>query len=105
MTGHILVDTTELINAASAFGDAGKQIKNHTQAMTDVVTSLAGEVWSGDAADAYKKKFNELQDDINKMIKMIDEHVTDLNAMAREYDAANKKAVEISNSLSGDVII
>jgi WXG100 family type VII secretion target len=105
MTGTIKVNTTKLISTANSFNSTGKQIKNITTQMTSTVNSLSGSVWSGDAANAYKKKFQQLQDDINRMINMINEHVTDLNKMADEYKNTDDKSINIANALSGDVIV
>lgn len=105
MTGIIKVDTSKLTSTANSFNATGNQIKNITTQMTNMINALSGTVWSGDAATAYKKKFSELQDDINRMIKMINEHVTDLNAMAREYESAEAANISTANALSGDVII
>lgn len=105
MTGTIKVTSTKLTSTANTLNSTGKQIKSITTQMTSMINSLSGSVWSGDASSAYKKKFNELQDDINRMSKMIDEHVTDLTAMAKEYEKAESANVTLANSLSGDVII
>lgn len=105
MTGTIKVDTAKLTSTANTLNSTGNQIKSITTQMTSMVNSLSGNVWSGDAANTYKKKFNELQDDINKMIKMVNEHVTDLNAMAREFEKAEKANITAAKALSGDVII
>ena len=105
MTGTLKVNTAKLTSTANNFKSIGNQIKSATTQMTNTVNSLSGSIWSGDAANAYKKKFNELQDDINKMIKMINEHVDDLNAMAREYEKAEAANINAANALSGDVIV
>lgn len=105
MTGTIKVSTAELTKAAGSFQEAGNQVKNLTTEMTTLVNELTGAVWSGDAATAYKNKFSELQDDINRMIGMITEHVNDLTAMAREFERVEDVNINLANSLSGDVII
>lgn len=105
MTGTLKVEAAKLTSTATSFQSTGNQIKNLTTQMTTLVTSLSGEVWSGDAATAYKNKFNGLQDDINRMIGMVNEHVTDLQAMAQEYTQAENANVAAANALSSDVII
>lgn len=105
MTGTIKVTTSKLTSTANSFNATGNQIKSITNQMTSMVNSLSGSVWSGDAANAYKKKFQQLQDDINKMIKMVNEHVTDLNEMAREYEKAETTNINTANALAGDVIV
>lgn len=105
MTGTIKVDPRKLKSTATAFNATGNQVKNITNQMTSIVNSLSGAVWSGDAANKYKKKFGQLENDIAKMIKMINEHVEDLNEMANEYIIAEKANENAGNSLSGNVIV
>ena len=105
MTGTLKVSTQKLISTANQFQGHGNQIKHITQQMTATVNSLSGHIWNGDAANAYKKKFASLQDDINRMVKMINEHVTDLNAMAQQYNTVEQANINLGNSLSGDVIV
>lgn len=104
MTGIIKVSTAKLTSTASSFSSTGSEVKSLTNQMTTLVNALSGSIWSGDAANAYKRKFSQLQDDINRMISMINEHVTDLQAMAREYEKAEAANISASNALSGDVI-
>lgn len=105
MTGTLKVSTSKLVSTANSFNSTGNQVKNLTNQMTSTVNALSGSVWSGDAANAYKRKFSQLQDDINRMISMINEHVNDLKAMAQQYEKAEAANIGRSNSLSGDVII
>ncbi|KAI4451792.1 hypothetical protein C823_006352 [Eubacterium plexicaudatum ASF492] len=104
MTGTLKVSTAKLRSTASNFQSTGQHIQRMTSAMTNIVNQLSGRVWSGEAADAYKRKFGQLQDDINRMVKMINEHVTDLNAMAGEYERAENANKNMINSLKDDII-
>lgn len=104
MTGTFKVDTSKLVSTANSLDTTGNQIKNITTQMTTLVNDLSGAIWTSDAATAYKKKFGELQDDINRMVKMVSEHVTDLNDMAKEYERAEEANVSLANALAGDVI-
>jgi WXG100 family type VII secretion target len=105
MNGIIKVETSKLTSTANQFNATGNNIKSITSNMTSIVNSLSGAIWTGNASTAYKKKFNDLQDDINRIIKMVNEHVEDLNQMAKEYDAAEQTNISVANSLSGDVIV
>ncbi|MDE6957729.1 MAG: WXG100 family type VII secretion target [Lachnospiraceae bacterium] len=105
MTGTLKVSTGELTKTATSFQSAGSNIKSMTSQMTSTVKSLTGNVWSGDAASAYLKKFDGLQDDINRMIAMINEHVKDLQEMAREYEKAETANLSAANALTSDVIV
>lgn len=104
MTGILKVDTAKLTSTADSFQGTGNDIKALTDSMMDTVRQLTGEVWSGDAATAYVTKFNNLQDDITRMIGMVNEHVEDLKAMARGYEQAEQANQDLANALRDDVI-
>ena len=91
MPDIIKVSTSKLTSTANSFQATGNQIKSITNQMTTLVNSLNGSVWSDEAA--------------SRMIKMVNEHVTDLNEMAREYEKTQTANTNLANSLSGDVII
>lgn len=104
MDGIIRVTPAELKSASGNLKGIGDEIKNLTSTMTQTVSSISGQVWSGEAANAYKNKFSGLQNDINKMMNMINEHVQDLNDMATQYETAENANVQASNSLHADFI-
>ncbi len=104
MVGTLKVEPARLKSTANSFQSTGQHIQRMTQSMTGIVNQLSGCVWSGEAADAYKRKFGQLQDDINRMVKMINEHVTDLNQMAAEYERTENANKDLVNSLKDDVI-
>lgn len=104
MEGIIKVAPEQLLSTSTEFAGKGTTVGNLTSQMTDLVVGLSS-VWEGEAANAYVGKFRQLDDDIQKMIRMIEEHSTDLSEMAQAYiDAENANADEIA-TLSGDVII
>lgn len=104
MEGIIKVTPEQLQNTSNEFAGKGTTVGNLTSQMTDLVVGLSS-VWEGEAASAYVAKFRQLDDDIQKMIRMIQEHSTDLNEMAQAYiDAENANADAIA-TLSGDVIV
>lgn len=91
MNGTLKVTPEKLIAAASQFNTSANVVKGLTSQMTGIVDGLSS-VWSGEAANAYKTKFHQLDDDISRMIKMIQEHVTDLQNMANVYKQAETAA-------------
>lgn len=101
----IKVDTAKLRSTAAQFQSTGKQIRSLTNNMTSTVHALSGQIWTGDAATKYKTQFDKLQDDIMRMIKMIDEHVADLQDMAAQYESAEAASESAAAALSGDVIV
>ena len=105
MAGILRVTPEKLQSTASSFEGQASQVQSLTQQMTSVVTSLSGQIWSGEAATAYVNKFNGLQDDMDRIYKMIQEHSTDLIQIAQQYMTAERSNTELANSLSADVIV
>lgn len=104
MEGIIKVTPEQLQSTSTEFAAKGQTIGTLTTQMTDLVVGLSS-VWEGEAATAYVNKFRQLDDDIQKMIRMVQEHSDDLNEMAKVYiDSEIANSEEIEN-LSGDVII
>lgn len=103
MEGIIKVDPQKLISTSEEFGTTGGQVKTITDNMMSIIDSLKS-IWEGDAATAYNTKFHQLDDDMQRMYSMIQEHVKDLNEMAQQYITAENANIDTGNSLAGDVI-
>lgn len=104
MEGILKVSPEQLTSTAQEFGSYGTSIRNITTEMTSIVTGLSS-VWAGEDATAYIAKFNGLQDDIERIHAMIQEHATDLNEMAKTYSGAMTGNITEIEGLSSDVII
>ena len=74
MEGIIKVEPQKLISTAEEFGTTGGQIRTLTEQMVSTVDSLKA-TWEGEASAAYSTKFHQLEDDMQKMHRMIEEHV------------------------------
>lgn len=103
MEGYLKVTPEQLIEAAGAFESAGQTISSLTSQMMAIVNDLKS-VWQGEAQEQYSTKFTGLQDDIEKINRMIKEHVNDLNQMARVYQSAEDAGVEESKALLDDIV-
>ena len=103
MDGILKVTPEKLRSASGEFAGTNSQVQAITGQMTDLVNSL-NSIWYGEAADAFKGKFNQLADDIERIHRMIDEHVKDLQEMATQYENAEKLSIDSANALAGDVI-
>ncbi len=103
MNGSLRVTPEQLISTAEAFSNNAASVQTLTNNMLATVDSLNG-TWAGEAASAYYNKAHGLQESINKMVRMINEHSTDLKAMAMEYQNAERTAQEQANALKTDVI-
>lgn len=103
MEGILKVTPEKLISTADEFQTTGGQVRSLTQEMISIIDGLKS-IWEGEAATAYNTKFHQLDDDMEKMHRMIEEHVKDLNEMARQYQTAETANMDTSNSLSGNAI-
>jgi len=104
MEGILKVNPEQLTCTASEFSSCAASVRNITAELTSIVSSLSS-VWEGEDATAYSAKFNGLQDDIERIHAMIQEHVTDLNEMAKGYSGAITGNLTEIEGLSSDVII
>lgn len=104
MEGIIKVAPELLISTAGEFSNQGNTIRSLTGEMMQLVTGLSS-AWEGEAATAYMTKFKGLEDDIQRMTAMVQEHSTDLEDMARIYQEADAQSAEEANGLSADVIV
>lgn len=104
MEGIIKVTPEMLLNTSSELSSEGSQIGTLTSEMMDLINSLPG-TWIGEAGAAYVSKFNGLQDDIQRILNMINEHVEDLSTMAQTYITTEGQIAEMAQSLSSDVIV
>ncbi len=103
MNGTLKVDTAKLRAAASEFSSTSAQIRNTTNQMVQTIGQLSGTVWQGEAASAYTNKFRGLDDEMQKIDKMIQEHVQDLNEMASQYETAESTSTQQASALKVDI--
>ena len=104
MEGILRVTPEQLEQTAGEFSSKGTTVGNITSQMTQLVEGLSS-VWEGEASTAYLTKFRQLDDDIQKMIRMVQEHADDLNEMARVYREAETANQDEIQELAGDVIV
>lgn len=102
MAGVLKVTPEKLNQAANEFSASGKNINQMTAEMMSIVESMKS-IWQGSAASEYAGRFSGLRDDIERINKIIEEHVNDLNQMALEYQNAEDQSVEESAKLLSDI--
>lgn len=103
MTGNLLVTPEKLRETAQMFSDNGTTVKQITQEMLDIVHSIRG-TWAGDASNAFQNKFDALEGSMNAIFKMIQDHASNLQEMARNYESAENTNTQATNSLPSDLI-
>ena len=101
---ELKVKPSELKSKASEFKTKASKVHNTTDRMLNLIKQINGAVWSGDAAEAYKKQFAKLEEDMNQMYRMITEYSTDLEQISAEYESTEKANEAIASALATDVI-
>lgn len=104
MTGNLRVTPEKLISMSQQFQTSDNNVNNLTRNMMDIVSQL-NSTWAGDAATGYYTKLKGLQGDMDKLHKMIQEHTTDLQEMARTYQAAEQANVQTASALKTNEIV
>lgn len=104
MDGLLRVTPEQLITTSNEFANKASTVGSLTTEMMNLITGLSSG-WEGEGATAYITKFKGLDDDIQKLTRMIQEHSSDLNEMAEAYKKAEGQVVELAQSLSSDVIV
>jgi len=104
MEGTILVTPEVLESTASEFNNVMIQLRNMTSTMVDQVNGL-GAKYQGEAAKAYINRFNQLKDDIETITSKVNEHVKNLNEMAKNYDTGERINIERADALPADIMV
>lgn len=104
MEGILKVTPEKLIQTSGEFANTGGQMKNLTGEMMSLVQGMKG-IWQGEAAAAYGSKFNSLQTDMDKLYRMVQEHVNDLQEMAAHYQKAELGNTDQSSGLNANIVV
>ena len=102
MDGIIKVTPETLQGTAGEFQTINGQVKNTTGEIVSKINGLKS-VWEGAASDAFIAKVSGLQQDMDRIYNMINEHVTDLNDMARNYLDAEKANESAGSGLQSNI--
>lgn len=103
MQGTLLVEPRQLRTTSASFANRGRTVISITSEMMAKVRGMRC-AFEGDAGTGYINKFAALQEDMNQINRKIQEHVTDLNDMAVNYERAENKNVQRNTALKSDYI-
>ena len=104
MEGILKVTPEKLMQTSGEFATMGNQMKNLTSEMMEQVQGMKS-IWQGEAAAAYGNKFHSLQSDMDRLYRMVQEHVSDLQEMASHYQKAEEGSTQQGAGLSANVIV
>ncbi|HIV85561.1 MAG TPA: WXG100 family type VII secretion target [Candidatus Monoglobus merdigallinarum] len=104
MANQIKVSTEQLNSAATTLESDATNLSNIASQIAEISASLSS-IWEGSAGQAYASKFASMQDDCQLLQKRVQEHCTDLQQMAQQYQSADDESAGLANSLPTDVVM
>ncbi len=81
----------------------GEKIGDIVERMINLVNSMSATTWSGQAASAYKEKFDELNNDAKNMRELLNNIQEKLDNIANTYEQAEEANTSLANSLPIDI--
>lgn len=97
------VSPEKLYSTSAEFSMKASEVQNLNQQMMTTINSLSSS-WTGDAAVLYNTHFKGLEDDMNKIYRMIMEHSNDLSEITKNYLTAETQNTETASGLRSDVM-
>lgn len=99
----IKVSPDVLVSKAS---EVENKIGKMRQLFSNIKTSMerTTSYWEGEAGDLHRKQYLDRQDEIDKMLKNLQERVSELNQLAANYTSAESKNLSAASSLATNVI-
>lgn len=100
---EILVTTEELLAKAEEIRNFTGKLKQHLESIETDVHNTSG-FWKGDGNAAFIRHYNNSREQADIIVRRFQEHVTDLREMAGVYETTEKKIVELTEALPGDIL-
>lgn len=98
MSEQIKVTPEKLQATAEQFATEGEQVAATTGSMISIASSLSGS-WQGAASSAYIAKLRGMEGNIQRLVRMVREHSSDLKEMAQNYERAEVQNAEAAAAL------
>lgn len=99
----VKVSTQELLSAAGHMTDKVEQTYATFQEIEEIIKRSSG-YWEGEGHNSMVNAYERRSDDYHKIFIAIKEHIAKLVEMAGIYSETERKNVELSVALIGDVI-
>ena len=99
---EFFIDPAQLMSMAGEVSNAGANVSNLTAEMINISSQLAS--CSSDSNTIFMNKLKSLETSIQKMNRMIQEQVTDIENIVRTYESAETTNVQEAEALQTDII-
>ena len=105
MEGLLKVTPSELTSLADNFKSELSATKSNAEEMVTLIKAIGAGVWTGDAADSYKRQFENLHNDFEEVANIIQNFIDKIIQIADEYKNTEEKNSSIATELKIDPII
>ena len=97
------VETTKLLDTANRFQQSASVWNNTISQMINLVNST-GCQWCGTAADTFRRKFQQHNQDRQDIVSLVNEHIDDLLNIASNYERNEENLTGQANGLRTNVV-
>ncbi len=100
---NIKVTPQDLMTKAGEVETARKRLEGHFNEIKSII-SRTNLYWLGEAGELHRKLYTDQQENIDSMFGRMQEHTTDLRAIAANYGAVEQEIENLALELPGDII-
>lgn len=96
----LTIDTVAVESISQTVQELIEQYRAQYQKVYESATSMST-YWDGDAKKSYVEKVESFKQDFEKMVEVLKNYTTKLNAIAKRYNEAEVNAKKMADKLSG----
>ena len=110
VTGETSFGTVELQVSPEQMNQTATEIMSKIDNVQSLFANTSDRIrstaryWEGDVGDVRRRSYENKQDDVDNMIKMLKRYVLELRMMAMNYNLAESVVSQISEALPTDVL-
>ena len=104
VTNAIRVQVEELQSAQKEFNQIIKDMDSSSKAITQSVNNTVGKDWTGEAANSYKKQYDTLYQNVEKILKQADNFSTDMATIVDQYKATEETNRDTASKLETNLL-
>ncbi len=97
------VDSNAMITKAGEVSEAIRKMQNAFDDIENIVRKTSA-YWEGAAADYYRQMYNDKKDQVQEVLNRLKEHPEELELMANNYVAVEKRNEDSNAKLRNDYI-
>lgn len=95
------VEPAQLSAKADELNNQKSQVMNLAEEARGQIASLTG-IWTSEAATEYQNKYSKVQNDVENVLAIISEYVSDLKDISNIYATAERQAKSAAEGLPED---